>query len=247
MLVGSLSGISYARFATALLPVALLSTAATILVLRRAFRRDLAPGRPAVVTPPGRPFHGAMLRKALLVTGLLFAALFAGVDPGVAAMSAAALLLVTRRIRPARVWVHVDWGLLAMFAGLFVVVRGVEVAGWTARGLDLAPESARGSHVALVGVTAVLSNLVSNVPAVLVLRGWPARFADPDAAWLTLAMASTLAGNLTLVGSVANLIVVEQARERARIDFWSYARVGIPLGLITLALGTVWVGLGIGR
>ena len=90
-------------------------------------------------------------------------------------------------------------------------------------------------------VTVGLSNLVSNVPAVLLLKSWAAHFARPETAWLTLAMASTLAGNLTLVGSVANLIVVEQARGRARVGFWAYTRVGVPLTLATLALGLAWV------
>jgi len=137
--------------------------------------------------------------------------------------------------------VHVDWGLLAMFAGLFVVVRGIEVTGWMERGLALIPEVARGSLIALAATTTVLSNIVSNVPAVLLLRGWPAHFENPEAAWLTIAMASTLAGNLTLVGSVANLIVVEQARGRASISFLDYARVGVPLALGTIALGTGWI------
>lgn len=244
MLVGSFSGLSYARFAAALVPVAVLSLAATALALRLAFRRELAAAQPRAGAPPRRTLHGPLMTKVGVVTALLFAALLAGVNPGVAAMSAGAILLVTRRLRPARVWVHVDWSLLAMFAGLFVVVRGVEVTGWTERGLALVPDAVRGSLLALTGTTAALSNLVSNVPAVLVLRGWPAHFANPDAAWLVLAMASTLAGNLTLVGSVANLIVIEQARDRARVGFWAYARVGVPLTLVTLALGLAWLAWG---
>ena len=91
-------------------------------------------------------------------------------------------------------------------------------------------------------VTAVLSNLVSNVPAVLVLRPFVAGFADPDRAWLVVAMASTLAGNFTLVGSVANLIVVERARrEGVPIGFWSYFRVGAPLTILTIAFGAWWL------
>lgn len=244
MLVGSFSGIAYARFAVALAPVAALSLAATVVVLRLAYGRELAAARAPAPPPARRALHPALLRKVAIVTVLLLAGLLAGVNPGVAAMTAGAALLVTRRLRPARVWVHVDWSLLAMFAGLFVVVRGVEVTGWTARWLALVPEAARGSMLALAGTSTVLSNLVSNVPAVLVLRSWPAHFADPEAAWLALAMTSTLAGNLTLVGSVANLIVIEQARDRARVGFWEYARVGVPLTLVTLALGLAWLAWG---
>ena len=92
--------------------------------------------------------------------------------------------------------------------------------------------------------TTVLSNLVSNVPAVLILRPFIPALADPQRAWLVVAMASTLAGNLTLIGSVANLIVAERARvEGAPISFWAYFKVGLPLTLVTLAAGTAWLTL----
>jgi len=241
MLVGSMSGISYTRFAAVLAPVAAIAVAATLVALRLAFRRDLAAGRTGAATPAPRALHRPVLGKVLAVTALLLIALVVGVNPAVAAMIAGALLLITRRIRPARVWVHVDWALLTMFAGLFVVVRGMEATGWAQRGLELVPAPAHPSLAALAGVTTVISNVVSNVPAVLVLRAWAASHVTPEAAWLTLAMSSTLAGNLTIVGSVANLIVVEQARDRAHVGFWTYARVGVPLAIVTVALGTLWV------
>jgi Na+/H+ antiporter NhaD/arsenite permease-like protein len=131
---------------------------------------------------------------------------------------------------------QVDWQLLALFVGLFVVVRGFELSGWT--------EAARGAlaraHVdlsrpaALVPVVAVLSNLVSNVPAVLLLL----RFVDRAAATgHLLALASTFAGNAVLVGSIANLIVAEQA-ERLGIPFRfrDHLKVGLPVTLVSLAV-----------
>jgi Na+/H+ antiporter NhaD/arsenite permease-like protein len=93
-------------------------------------------------------------------------------------------------------------------------------------------------------VTAVLSNAVSNVPAVMLLRTLVPSFPDPHAGWLALAMASTLAGNLTITGSVANIIVVERAAaDRVLITFQDYARVGVPVTIVTLILGIVWLGL----
>jgi Na+/H+ antiporter NhaD/arsenite permease-like protein len=86
----------------------------------------------------------------------------------------------------------------------------------------------------------LLSNLVSNVPAVLVFKTFVPHLADPARAWLTLAMASTLGGNLTLLGSVANLIVVQRARGQAEISFREYARAGIPLTILTVAAG-IWM------
>src|SRR5208282_2320700 len=91
---------------------------------------------------------------------------------------------------------------------------------------------------------AVLSNLVSNVPSVMLLgplmRAMPA--GSQQTAWLALAMSSTFAGNLTILGSVANLIVVENARrEGVTVSFWEYSKVGVPLTVLTLALGIVWL------
>jgi Na+/H+ antiporter NhaD/arsenite permease-like protein len=102
-------------------------------------------------------------------------------------------------------------------------------------------------HLSLVPnlavVTAVLSNIVSNVPAVLVLKPFVAALPDQKAAWLVVAMASTLAGNFTILGSIANLIVVEQAARRGvTIGFWDYMRVGAPLTVATILVGVLWLG-----
>jgi Na+/H+ antiporter NhaD/arsenite permease-like protein len=91
-------------------------------------------------------------------------------------------------------------------------------------------------------VTALLSNLVSNIPAVLMLKPFIARLADPAHAWLVVAMASTLAGNLTILGSVANLIVVQWARLRGvTVGFWEYFRIGAPLTALTILIGIWWL------
>jgi Na+/H+ antiporter NhaD/arsenite permease-like protein len=155
-----------------------------------------------------------------------------------------ALLLFTRRVKAEKVYFDIDWPLLVMFIGLFVVVAGLEKAVLTP---DLVAAVGRlnlGAVPSLAGVTAVLSNIVSNVPAVLVLKPFVVRLADPGRAWMTVAMASTLAGNFTLVGSVANLIVAQRARSQGvELRFGEYFRVGAPLTLITIALGTFWLTL----
>jgi Na+/H+ antiporter NhaD/arsenite permease-like protein len=91
--------------------------------------------------------------------------------------------------------------------------------------------------------TAVLSNIVSNVPAVMLLKSVVPGFPDPHRAWLLLAMASTLAGNLTITGSIANIIVVERARDEVKIGFKDYLRAGVPVTILTLAFGTMWLSL----
>ncbi len=151
------------------------------------------------------------------------------------------MLLLTRRLKSARIYAEIDWSLLLMFAGLFIIVAGAEHA-------LLTPEAAAAVRPRLADVpmlavvTAVLSNLLSNVPAVLLLKPFVAALADARTGWLTMAMASTLAGNLTILGSIANLIVVEKAARRGvAIGFRDHFRVGAPLTLITLAFGTYWL------
>ena len=158
------------------------------------------------------------------------------------ALLGGAILLFTRRVKAEKVYFDIDWPLLVMFAGLFIVVAGFdkavigpEVHAFVAR-LNLS------DIPVLAGVTVVLSNLVSNVPAVLVLEPFVATLADPEKAWLAVAMAATLAGNLTLVASVANLIVAQKARVGGvTISFWAHFRVGAPMTLLSLAFGIWWL------
>ena len=91
----------------------------------------------------------------------------------------------------------------------------------------------------LAWFSVVGSNVFSNVPFVLVAGNWIARFTDPALMWKVLALATTFAGNLTIIGSVANMIVVESARDHIQIGFWDYARFGIPITILTTAAGVV--------
>ena len=138
----------------------------------------------------------------------------------------------------------IDWGLLALFVGLFVVVGAAARAGIDRRLFAaLAP---LGVHTVagLSATTAILSNVVSNVPAVMLFTPLIPHLPDPPRAWLTIAMASTLAGNLTILGSIANLIVVESARRRGvRVTAAAYARAGIPITIATIAFGIWWLGV----
>jgi len=159
-----------------------------------------------------------------------------------AALLAASLLLVTRRLKPERVFREVDWSLLVFFAALFVVTAALEPLGVTGALFELARPLLAGGVPGLAAAGAVLSNLVSNVPAVLLLRPMVPHLPDPEHAWLVLAMGTTLAGNLTLLGSVANLIVAELARGRGvRISFGEYLKAGVPITLLTLAWGVAWL------
>lgn len=125
---------------------------------------------------------------------------------------------------------------------LFVVVAALERAALTPDRLAQVRDLPLNQTLVLALITAVLSNLVSNVPAVLVLKPLIAHLADPRHGWLVLGMASTLAGNFTILGSVANLIVVQGAERRGvKIGFWTYFQIGAPVTIVSLALGILWL------
>ncbi|HEY8041289.1 MAG TPA: anion transporter [Polyangiaceae bacterium] len=248
MIIGTLSHLSYGAFATRLAPVAAVGLAVDYVVVALAFRGALAreiDEAPASIVPPdpaGEPSRALLPRGIAVLAGLVLL-FFAGAPVELAALGAAAVLMLGR-VRPERVYAQIDWNLLVMFAGLFVVVQGFEhhvVSGWN---LERAGAGQGAPVAALTAVTAALSNLVSNVPAVLLLKSVVTSLGGDTRArgWVTLAMASTLSGNLTPIASVANLIVVEGARRAGvRLSLGAYCRVGIPVTLLTLAAGAAWL------
>jgi Na+/H+ antiporter NhaD/arsenite permease-like protein len=243
MLVGVASGISFNRFLLYLAPVAAGGLLVVLAVLWLTYHRALASRvvqlHVRVRTRPFRP----LLRKSLLASGMLVVALLAGAPVPLAALGAAGLLLVTRRVRPERVFQEIDWSLLVFFTALFVVTVAARHVGLVEAVFGWMPD-AHGGGAALAAVSVVLSNVVSNVPAVLLLQHVVVASPHPETGWLTLAMATTLAGNLTLLGSVANLIVAETARrEGVKLSFVEYLKAGVPITLLTLAWGVVWLGL----
>ena len=235
MIVGSLSGIPYAQFAANVAPVAAIGLFLAIALLALLWRGEFLTGARLAAEPPPWRTDRKLLRKTSVVALLMAAAFFAGVPPAEAALVAGAVLLVTRRVRPARIYAEIDWPLLVMFAGLFVVVAGLERAVLTPDRVAAIANLGL-HHMPTLGLaTAALSNIVSNVPAVLVLKPFVATLPDPARAWTVVAATATLAGNLTLVGSVANLIVVQRARARGvEIGFWTYLMVGAPLTVLTI-------------
>jgi len=241
MLIGSLSGISYRGFSAALAPVAAVSLALTFAVIVLLFPKEFRRQAPMEIPEVRVRVNRVLLWKALVVSAAMIGLFFWGWAVAKVAVVAGAVLLITRRVKPEKVYHEIDWQLLAMFAGLFIVVAGFEK---TSVEEELAAAAARfrlDQVWVLSGWSALISNSVSNVPAVLLFAPLIRRLSDPRAGWLTLAMSSTLAGNLTLVGSVANLIVVQRARRHRPITFWEYCRVGIPVTLLTLAAGAAYL------
>jgi Na+/H+ antiporter NhaD/arsenite permease-like protein len=167
-----------------------------------------------------------------------------GQPPAKVAIVGGSLLLLTRRVKAPRVYREIDGPLLLMFTGLFIVVAGLEKAVLSPEVITSIGRSSLASLPVLGFFTVALSNIVSNVPAVLMLKPILASLPNQQQAWLTVAMASTLAGNLTILGSVANLIVVEQARRQDLvIGFWIYMKIGAPLTILSVVAGLVWLSI----
>jgi len=241
ILIASLSHTTYGRFAAALVPVAIVSLAFTVGCIAFVHRAALKAPRVACPVRPRPHVYKRWVWKGGLTSAAVLVAFVIGVPPAIAALLGAAVMLLTRAIDPRRIYQRVDWGLLAMFGGLFVVVAGVErvhlgerLFGWLE---PLHPETTFG----LTAVSAILSNAVSNVPAVMVLKSIVPQLPHAEKAWLTLAMSSTLAGNLTLPGSMATIIVVERARSKVKIGWRDFLMVGIPSALASLAFGAAWL------
>lgn len=243
MLVGIFSGISYGRFFLYLFPVAAASLFLDWAILRWLYRRDFEGSFDAAALDLPR-VESDVIARVMAVLGIMTLGFLLPLErwiptigagqklPFVALTGGLAVILLGRH-HPAQAFRQVDWGLLVFFSGLFVVVEGVERTG-------ILPAMHRGvaplfdaSGAVLCVFTVVLSNIVSNVPFVLVAKEWVAG----DYAWTLIAMASTFAGNLTIVGSVANMIVLELSRDRAQIGFWDYFRAGLPVTLATTAAG----------
>jgi Na+/H+ antiporter NhaD/arsenite permease-like protein len=241
MIIGHLSRIPFPRFSASLLPPALAGLAVEYVVLRIGFRRVL--GQAVIHQPEARPppLDRRLLGLTLAVLALVFAGFVAGLDLSWTALAGGALLMVLARRDTHEVLKLVDWHLLVFFAALFVVVEGLSGTGLPdqiygrLRGVFGSNAASQAWNLAWFSVLG--SNVFSNVPFVLVAAKWMGNFAQPELMWKVMALATTFAGNLTIIGSVANIIVVESARTHVEIGFWEYARLGLPVTLLSTALG----------
>ena len=242
MMIGSFSHIAYGDFVRCLAPVAALGLMVVIALVALMHPASFLNEAPLPRIALRLRWNRALLATSLTVSAVAIAGFFFGIAPAKVAIVLGALLLL-HPIKPARIYREIDWSLLLLFVGLFIVLAGAEKALLTPELRQAMPSAGLTHAPVLALITAVLSNLVSNVPAVLALAPFIHDLPAPRQAWLVLAMASTLAGNFTLLGSVANLIVAEGARKGGvELGFWAYFRVGAPLTLATIALGVWWLG-----
>ncbi|GAB4212068.1 MAG: SLC13 family permease [Rhodoferax sp.] len=247
MLIGSMARLDFADYARrAALPVGLgLLALWGWLAWRAEALHGTTPGTAAAAPAqtPLAPGFGPLQQPAfdawqsskgaLVATVLLIVFLATDVPREVAALVGAGVLLSSRRLHSARVLGLIDGGLLLLFVGLFVVNRALAATGLPLQAVQwLAQHGVALNHTStLLGLSVVLSNLVSNVPAVMLLLP----HVQGDAAAALLALASTFAGNLMLVGSIANLIVVDLAQRcGVRIGWREHLRVGLPVTLLSL-------------
>lgn len=242
ILIGQVGDLGFWRFLAACGGPALIGLTVVYGVVRLVWRAALA--RPAAPPSdlPSLKLDRLHLGKAVAATVILLT-LFASQLPQTSGvLLVAGALLVSRRIASRQMLGMVDWHLLVLFAGLFVVTDALAETGLPDRavaalaGAGLAP-----NNLAVIAPVALAaSNTIGNVPAViLVLAVWPQL---PEGALYALAVLSTLAGNLFLVGSLANLIVVERAQSvGVSLSFLDHARCGVPITLLSGAAAILWL------
>jgi len=248
MLIGSALGLSFSGYAAAAaLPVALGLTATWAVIARQTRGRWAFAGAGTESLERREPDESSLdawqTGKGLVVAGaLLVLFLFTSWPRDVAALTGAGLLLMSRRLHSNKMLGLIDWELLVLFTGLFVVNHALQQTGLSAAVVD--DLAARGVWLdrpaPLFAATLLLSNTVSNVPAVMLLLP----IAKHAMAGAVLALVSTLSGNLLIVGSIANIIVVDAARRRGvAIDWRTHARAGVPVTIATLAIVAGWLWL----
>jgi len=242
MLIGQTLHLSFSGYLLDAGVPSVLGLAAVWLVVRWQVRGRWHKEMP-IPDVPANGFNVWQTGKGIVVLVLLVIAFLATPWPrDVMAMIAAGVLLTSRRMASRDILGLVDWHLLVLFSGLFVVNHAMVASGALGRAMGgLAVSGVPVSRPAwLFGIAVFLSNLVSNVPAVMLLL--PS--ATPPLAGPVLALSSTLAGNLFIVGSIANIIVVDQAaRFDVRITWREHARIGVPVTVLTLALAAGWLWL----
>ncbi|HSO00308.1 MAG TPA: SLC13 family permease [Candidatus Nanopelagicales bacterium] len=240
MLVAQLSGISYRGYLREAGPSALLALLTTAGVLHLFFARRLRAAAAEPAEPAPAPvklgWDAALAIGCLAAVSLLFVL---GASLAWSALGAAAAIMLLRRRDAQTLFTKVEWTVLVFFGALFVVVAGLQKTGLPEQALRATepymPTDPALGLVGLGGLLAVASQIVSNVPIILLAEPWIRTLPDPHTAWLVTALSTTLAGNLTILGSVANIIVIETAGAQNEIGFRAYARVGVPVTIASTA------------
>lgn len=241
MLIGINSGITYAHFMVKLLPISLLSLVLIIAVVRWVYRSHFEKKENLQFEQASFQFNYQSMRFSVPifigVVAMFFLSKYLNIGIPMIALAGAALILLFGHIKPSKVIMQVDWVLLLFFASLFIVVHGIEKVGLIQNFLAFGIIPANVQGLGLIHFSSLLlSQVVSNVPfTVLMLPVMKA--SGNELLWLALASASTLAGNATLIGAMANLIVIESAEKQGiNITFFEFLKTGLLVTLVSLLI-----------
>ena len=246
MLIGQVAHLSFGHYMLWSSVPVLIAMGAAYGIIWLMSHKKLQPASPVQngLDCPTIPFNRQHTIKGLVILAVVVGLFFSGVPKEIIALAAAGIHLASHKFRTEDLLGLVEWPILILFMGLFVVAGAFQSTGcgdqavqWLASsGFNLnAPHN-------LVLTTAVLSNLINNAAAVIfLLKVIP--LSEPVMAYI-LALANSFGGSLIIIGSVSNIIVVQQAREMGiNVSFWDFARLGIPVTLAALAGLIVWVTL----
>jgi Na+/H+ antiporter NhaD/arsenite permease-like protein len=246
-MIGIAGHFSFLGFLARLAPISLVCLLLNLGLLAFIFRRELGHARLPIEPARSARVDRRLLTKCLISAGLVLVLWAFNFDFPLVAISVGAFILLIGGVRSGSIHERVDWTLLLFFAALFVLIRGFELSGATGFLIErFEPWFHGGRGGQIFGLSAamlVLSNLVSNVPAILLFRPLVSSFANQRFVWLTLAASSTLAGNCTPFSSIANLIVLQQAAKKTNISFWEFTRVGVIVTLVTTAAAACLLAL----
>jgi Na+/H+ antiporter NhaD/arsenite permease-like protein len=246
MLIGMNSGIGYADFFAHLLPVSFLGMVVIIIIVRLFYRSQFANGMTITSSTKHFKYQYASMKFSVPIFIGVIICFFLGklfnLSIPIIALLGASLILIFGKIKPSEIIKNVDWVLLLFFASLFIVVEGAVKAGLMDRFIQMKGLSENfASITALHGLSLFLSQIVSNVPFTVMMLP-VLKPLSSDVLWLTLASASTLAGNATIIGAMANLIVIESAdKHGVKIKFWEFFKIGIIVTLLSFVISTVLI------
>lgn len=244
ILIGMQSGISYSKFIFHLLPVSLIGMLVIVLVIKFFFKNDFMKNSQLTFTKKSSSYNFQSMKFSvpifLIMVFLFFFGNILKLSIPMIALAGASLVLILGKIKPSQVIKQVDWVLLLFFAGLFIVVHGIEKVGVLDPFIENTPiTNSLSGILSLHGLSLVLSQIVSNVPYTILMLPI-LKTASSEILWLSLASSATLAGNATIIGAVANIIVIEVAKKYdVEIGFWKFLKVGSIVTVITLIISVV--------
>lgn len=245
MYIGIKTGISFLNFtAMTVLPV-VISLGVSYIILHFVYKKDLRPFKNLPNLNDKIEIDKPLMIKSLLSLLLTIILFICGVEYPISAITGATVVILSAGIKPAKVFNKIDWPILLFFAGLFIVMGAFEKMGYANTLINTANNFTDNGSIYSLGVfsaiTVLLSNAVSNVPAVILMMPIAE---NSDRVAVLLSLVSTFAGNLTLVGSVANLIVAERAEtEGINFSFTEHLKAGIPITIISCLIAIIWIYL----